>query len=81
MGYRVFRCDRIKTVELDRNTAPIDLSNINLKNRFSMISDDTETLELYVELTKKGVEKYQSVKWSNIELNKCEDGSGFLKGN
>ncbi|MBU3136359.1 YafY family transcriptional regulator [Clostridium gasigenes] len=80
-NYRVFRCDRIKYVELDGNTDPIDLSNINLKNRFSIINDNKEILELYVELTNKGVEKYQSVKWPNIELNKREDGSGFLKGN
>lgn len=78
--YRVFRCDRIKSVELDKNTDPIDLSNINLKNRFSIIDDHKGILELYVELTDKGVEKYQSVKWSNIELNKREDGSGFLNG-
>lgn len=79
--YRVFRCDRIKSVELDGNTDPIDLSNINLKKRFSIINDNKEILELYVELTNKGVEKYQSVKWPNIELNKREDGSRFLKGN
>ena len=79
--YRVFRCDRIKSVELDRNTDPIDLSNINLKNRFSIINENKKTFGLYVELNDKGVEKYQSVKWSNIELNKREDGSGFLKGN
>ncbi|HEY8909551.1 MAG TPA: YafY family protein [Desulfosporosinus sp.] len=79
--YRVFRCDRIKSVELDRNTDPIDLSNINLKNRFSIINDNKEIFELYVELTNKGVEKYQSVKWPDIELSLREDGSGFLKGN
>lgn len=79
--YRVFRCDRIKSVETDGNTDPIDLSNINLKNRFSIIDGNKETFELYVELTNKGVEKYQSVKWPNITLSKREDGSGFLKGN
>jgi len=79
--YRVFRCDRIKSVELDINTPPIDLSNINLKNRFSVINDNSETFELYVELTNKGVEEYQSVKWSNFDLNKRDDGTGFLKGN
>lgn len=78
--YRVFRCDCIKSVEIDISTTPIDLSNINLKNRFSIINDNKDTLELYVKLTNKGVEKYQSVKWSNIKLTKQEDGSGFLKG-
>lgn len=79
--YRVFRCDRIKSVKLDEKTDTIDMSNINLKNRFSILNDTKETFELYVELTNKGVEKYQSAKWPNIELNKQEDGSGFLNGN
>jgi predicted DNA-binding transcriptional regulator YafY len=78
--YRVFRCDRIKAVELDRNTDSIDLSNVNLKNRFSIINNKKITFELYVELTSKGVERYQSMKWPNILLNKLEDGSGLLKG-
>ncbi|HEY8804449.1 MAG TPA: YafY family protein [Clostridium sp.] len=79
--YRVFRCDRIKSLGLDGDTDPIDLSNINLKNRFFILNDNKETLELYVELSNKGVEKYESEKWPNIELNKRENGSGFLKGN
>ncbi len=78
--YRVFRCDRINSVKLDKNTSPIDLSNINLKNHFLMMNTNKETFELHVELTKKGIEKYQSAKWPNIKLERQEDGSGFLKG-
>lgn len=78
--YRVFRCDRIKSVELDEKNVPIDLSNINLKNRFSILNQNKETMEIYVELTKSGVEKFQSVNWPNIYLRKREDGSGFIKG-
>lgn len=54
--YRIFRCDRIKRAELDEHKAPIDLSGLNLKNRFSALSRPRETLELSAELTKKGVE-------------------------
>ena len=64
--YRVFRCDRIKSVERDEKNDPIDLSNINLKNRFSILNHNKEIHKLYVELTKKGVEKYESVNWPNI---------------
>lgn len=78
--YRVFRCDRIKSVKLDENTLPIDLSDINLKNHFSMFNKNKETYELHVELTNKGIEKYQSSKWPNIELEEQKDGSGILKG-
>ncbi len=79
--YRVFRCDRIKSVIIDEDTEPVDLSNINLKNRYLILDYNKETFELHVELTKKGVEKFQSVNWSNIKLTKGEDGTGFLKGN
>lgn len=79
--YRVFRCDRIKSVEGDENNHPIDLSNIYLKNRFSLINTKEYTYQLNVELTNKGVEMYKSEKWANIELSKREDGTGILKGN
>jgi predicted DNA-binding transcriptional regulator YafY len=55
--YRVFRCDRIKSVKLDEDTVSVDLSNINLKNRFLTLKPNKETLELYVELTNIGIEK------------------------
>ncbi len=78
--YRVFRCDRIKSVEYDEKNDPIDLSNINLKNRFSILNQNRETVEIHVELTKSGVEKFQSVNWPNIYLRKRENGSGFING-
>ncbi|MEC1534124.1 helix-turn-helix transcriptional regulator [Bacillus haynesii] len=78
--YRIFRCDRIKWAELDEHTAPIDLSGLNLKNRFSALSRPRETLELSAELTKKGVERHGSLKWPHLELHVREDGSGVLKG-
>ncbi|KOP81279.1 helix-turn-helix transcriptional regulator [Cytobacillus solani] len=78
--YRVFRCDRIKTIELDENTVPINLSTIYLTNRFSLINRNKETYQLHVELTNKGVDKYKSTKWPNIELIIRNDGTGFLKG-
>jgi predicted DNA-binding transcriptional regulator YafY len=79
--YRVFRCDRIGSVKIDEDTAPVDLLNVNLRNRFSIVNQNKETLELYIELTSKGVEKYQFVNWPNIKLNKKQDGTGFLIGN
>ncbi|TCS93220.1 helix-turn-helix transcriptional regulator [Hazenella coriacea] len=78
--YRVFRCDRIKSVDLDGNNDPIDLSNISLKNRFSILNRNKEILELHVELTAKGVEQCSSIEWPHIYLRKREDGSGFLEG-
>lgn len=57
------------------------MSDINFKNRFSIANDNEQSLELFVELSSKGVEKYLPAKWPNIELYKQEDDTGFLKGN
>ena len=78
--YRVFRCDRIKSAALDETTQPIDLSDIHLNNRFSIVQDPEQSIELEVELTPAGVERYQASKWSTIELHKRQDDSGFLQG-
>ncbi|MFP3918188.1 YafY family protein [Lysinibacillus telephonicus] len=77
--YRVFRCDRIKYVKHDEKTSPINLSGINLNNRFTIINKDKKTYQLNVELTKNGVEKYKMASWTSDELNIREDGSGFIK--
>ncbi|MCR8848268.1 YafY family transcriptional regulator [Rossellomorea sp. SC111] len=78
--YRVFRCDRIKSLKRDKVNVPIDLSTIDLKNRFSILHRNSETLKLHVELTKAGVEKYRTVNWTDIHISKRKDGSGYIKG-
>lgn len=78
--YRVFRCDRIQSVKMDETTQPVDLSPINLKNRYLLLDGNKEVLELQVELTGKGVEKFRAVSWANIELAERGDGTGVLKG-
>ncbi|SCA84504.1 hypothetical protein BGLY_0681 [Bacillus glycinifermentans] len=78
--YRMFRCDRISFAERDDKTEPIDLADVDLKNRFSVLAPRRDMLELRVKLTEKGTERYGSVKWPHIELHRREDGSGVLKG-
>jgi predicted DNA-binding transcriptional regulator YafY len=78
--YRVFRCDRIKHVKHDEKTQPIDLSHINLSNRFNLINKNKKTYQLYVELTNKGVEKFKMTNRSTGKVCIRDDGSGFMKG-
>lgn len=78
--YRVFRCDRIQSVEHDENTKPVDLSGIRLKNRFSLMNRKREMMEMVVELTQDGTEKFQPVQWPDLSLEKREDGSGLITG-
>lgn len=77
--YRVFRCDRIKQVKYDEKTQPINLTNINLNNRFTLINKNKITYHLHVEFTSKGIEKYNNYNWPNSEICLRENGSGFLK--
>jgi predicted DNA-binding transcriptional regulator YafY len=78
--YRVFRCDRIKTVEINKEIEPIDLSHIHLKNRFSILTDNKETYDIYVELSARGVDRFKSVSWPGLVLNKRDDGTGYVTG-
>jgi predicted DNA-binding transcriptional regulator YafY len=78
--YRVFRCDRINTVVINHEIEPIDLSHIHLKNRFSILNENKETYDIHVELTARGVERFMSVSWPNLVLNKREDGTGSVTG-
>lgn len=78
--YRVFRCDRMKSIESDNDTQPLDLSNITLKNRHTLFDYDKNNLDLLVDLTKEGVEKCRSIQWPTMTLNHNEDGSGYITG-
>ncbi|MEG0775663.1 YafY family protein [Clostridium sp.] len=79
--YRIFRCDRIKSVELDEDIKPVDLSGITLQNRYLVFANNKQNIELEVELTNKGVERFQATTWFNIELSKHKEGTGVLTGN
>lgn len=79
--YRVFRCDRIQSVEPDSHTQPLDLSHINLTNRFALIHQrEQDLLDLHIELTAIGVEKHRSVDWPYLQLHTREDNTGFVTG-
>jgi predicted DNA-binding transcriptional regulator YafY len=67
-------------VEHDENTKPVDLSGVRLKNRFSLMNRKREMMEMVVELTQDGTEKFQPVQWPDLSLEKREDGSGLITG-
>ncbi|MCH1624027.1 helix-turn-helix transcriptional regulator [Ferdinandcohnia quinoae] len=78
--YRVFRCDRIRSVMFDEERNPLNLKEYTLKNRFELQKKPLESLTLHVELTTAGLEKYQLEIWPNLVLHKRNDGSGFITG-
>ncbi len=71
--YRIFRCDRIKRAELDEHTAPLDLTGLNLKNRFSAVSRPRD-IGIISGADKKGVERHGSLKWPHLELDVKKTG-------
>lgn len=51
-----------------------------MKNRFSLMNRNREMMEMVVELTRNGTEKFQPVPWPGLSLEKREDGSGLITG-
>ncbi|MFT9846759.1 helix-turn-helix transcriptional regulator [Aneurinibacillus sp. REN35] len=74
---RVFRCDRIHSVARS-TTKPMDLQHIHLENR--EVKSGEESLSLFVELTKEGVEVCEAEPWSAPMLHTRPDGTGWLEG-
>lgn len=78
-SYRVFRVDRIKEFSQDADQSlRIDMSEEEIEKWITR-TEETEMLELEVELTAEGVRRCQSELWlsRSIELN--EDGSGTIR--
>ncbi|QYR20211.1 YafY family transcriptional regulator [Paenibacillus sp. sptzw28] len=78
--FRVFRCDRIHSAEYDADTEPIDLRHVHLGNKESVFQKEKESVQLYVELSRSGVQMYEAVLWLSSHLHIREDGTGWLEG-
>src|SRR5699024_6348408 len=55
--FRFFRCDIVLTLRNSSNTKPIDLQNVYVGNWESFIKEEQENVELYVELSRIGVQR------------------------
>jgi len=76
---RLFRCDRIKSVELSERKA-IDLTQVHTGNWESYIEEESPAFELHVELTATGVQRCESEMWPahKLQIHVREDGTGWL---
>lgn len=77
--FRVFRCDRIHSV-IHTDSNPMDLRQINLETRRSILENKQEAISLFVELSKEGVQMCEAEIWATPLLNTRKDGTGWLEG-
>ncbi|MFS0553952.1 helix-turn-helix transcriptional regulator [Brevibacillus sp. 179-C9.3 HS] len=78
--FRVFRCDRIHSA-VHSASKPMDLRDVHLENRWVQTVEDQDTVFLFAELTKEGVQACEAELWLTSMLHVRQDGSGWLEGN
>ncbi|QMV44759.1 helix-turn-helix transcriptional regulator [Cohnella cholangitidis] len=76
---RLFRCDRVRSVELSEQKA-VDLTQVHTGNWESYLEEESPAIELYVELTATGVQRFESEMWPahKMQIHVREDGTGWL---
>ncbi|MFC5648558.1 helix-turn-helix transcriptional regulator [Paenibacillus solisilvae] len=76
-GFRVFRCDRIRTAEYDTSgTKPLDLGEVGLSRREA--AQPREPVRLRAELSRAGVQRCEAELWLAPLMHVREDGSGEI---
>ncbi|MFD0589336.1 helix-turn-helix transcriptional regulator [Paenibacillus sp. GCM10027627] len=79
-SYRVFRCDRIASA-IPTDSPPLDLQKIHLGSKEGLTRPDGDSLYLYAELSKQGVEACEGDPCPIPLLHVRNDGTGWLEGN
>ncbi|MFD0870956.1 helix-turn-helix transcriptional regulator [Paenibacillus residui] len=79
-SFRLFRCDRMDSA-VPSDTPPLDLQQIHLGSREELIRLDGDSVYLYAELSKEGVEACEANPCPVPLLQVRNDGTGWLEGN
>lgn len=80
--FRLFRCDRMHSaVYDDSDTEPLDLRQVHLGNRRSVIPEGQDHVSLHAELSKEGVQRCEAELWLAPNLHIRKDGTGRLQVN
>lgn len=78
---RLFRCDRIHSaVEDTSDLEALDLRHVNLGNSDEVFQTQETYVNLYVELSREGLQRCESELWPLPKLNIREDGTGWIDG-
>ncbi|WP_019637744.1 helix-turn-helix transcriptional regulator [Paenibacillus fonticola] len=79
-SFRVFRCDRIDSA-VPSDTPPLDLQQIDLGSKEELVHPEDDSLYLYAELSKEGVEACEADPHPVPLLHVRDDNTGWLEGN
>ncbi|MBD1373314.1 YafY family transcriptional regulator [Hazenella sp. IB182357] len=78
-AYRVFRCDRITSLEVVDHEYTIDLSNVNIHNAHSLWKPTEQAIRFKCSITDTGLEKFKQQQFPSMKVIK-EDGKMYLTG-
>jgi len=78
-SFRVFRCDRIDSA-FPSETPPLDLQHIHLGSKEELFRPEGDSVDLYAELSREGVEACEAEPWSVSLLHVRNDSTGWLEG-
>nr|WP_245363327.1 YafY family protein [Cohnella thailandensis] len=79
-SFRVFRCDRIDSA-VPSDSPPLDLQQIHLGSKEELIRLEEDSVYLYADLSKEGVEACEANPCPVPLLHVFNDGTGRLEGN
>lgn len=79
-SFRLFRCDRIDSA-VPSDSPPLDLQQIHLGSKEELIRPEGDSVYLYAELSKVGVEACEADPCPVPLLHVRNDSTGWLEGN
>ncbi|ETI68478.1 helix-turn-helix transcriptional regulator [Neobacillus vireti] len=79
IAYRVFRCDRITSVEVADLEPRVDLKDVDIDNAHSLWQATEHAVRFKCSITASGVEKFKQQHFSSMKLIE-EDESSYLVG-
>lgn len=77
--YRIFRCDRIKKIELLKEQPIENIMKFDLNNRFELVSKSPHAIDYKIQITKEGKAIYERSHYPNMSLEEI-NGNFFITG-
>ncbi|PEJ57487.1 transcriptional regulator [Bacillus sp. AFS002410] len=76
--YRLFRCDKILSVCHDVENEPLNLPHISLGKKLASMKEE-RLIKFYVELSRDGVQRCETIIDPRFKVQVREDGTGFIE--
>lgn len=76
--YRLFRCDKIVSISHEVDHEPLNLPLIPLGKKLKSVKEE-KTIKLYVELSRQGVQRGETMIDPRFKVHIREDGTGWIE--